>query len=63
MERTVKERVIKCIKLTVIFVSLNFMFDYFFRPSNIDLVRNFSVAVGVSIGINFGDKIFKRRKK
>jgi len=61
--KVTKGKVITCIKSSVLLTFLNFLFDYFFRPSNIDLVRNISVAVGVSVGVVFFSTIFDKKEK
>lgn len=55
---TNKKKSYLLIILFILYIIANFLFDYLFRPSNINLIRNISVALGVSIGITFGDKIF-----
>ncbi len=63
VKETVKKRVINCIKLSILFTFSNIIFDYFFRPSNIDLSRSISIGVGVSIGVNFFNGIFLKKGK
>jgi hypothetical protein len=62
MKGTLKKRVINCVILSVLFTFSNFIFDYFFRPSNMDLIRNISVAVGVSIGVIFLAPIINKKE-
>ncbi|MGO1371305.1 MAG: hypothetical protein ACTHVE_05565 [Senegalia sp. (in: firmicutes)] len=58
----IRKRVFKFVILFIFFGSLNYIFDYFFRPSNIDLLREFSVAFGLAFGISFLDIIFSKKK-
>ena len=51
----VRKKILRFIALFVLFVVLNYSFDYFFRPSNINLYRIFSIALGLSFGISFID--------
>lgn len=49
----IKGRLFKFIALFILFGVLNYVFDYAFRPSNIDLFREFSIALGLAFGISF----------
>lgn len=49
----IKGRLFKFIALFILFGVLNYVFDYAFRPSNIDLFRGFSTALGLAFGISF----------
>lgn len=60
--KVTKKRVISCFKYFVLLTFANLMYDYFFRPSNIDLTRSISVAVGVSIGVIFVSTIFEKKE-
>lgn len=62
MRKINKKNIIKCIKLLTTFSCLNFIGDYLFRPFNIDITRNISVAVGFSIGIVFFSGGFKKKE-
>ncbi|MBU3092375.1 hypothetical protein K2F40_13005 [Clostridium sp. CM028] len=59
--KVTKGKVITCIKFSVSLCFFNFLFDYFFRPSNISLARNISVAVGVAVGVVFYSTIFDKK--
>jgi hypothetical protein len=51
------------IRFTLILLFLgtsNHIFDYYFRPSNIDLFREFSTAFGIAFGATFGNIIFQK---
>ncbi|AQR91944.1 hypothetical protein [Clostridium saccharobutylicum] len=50
-----KERLFKFIALFILFSILNYVFDYTFRHSNIDLFREFSIAFGLTFIISFND--------
>lgn len=63
MNKTVKERIFFAIKLFISFVLFDFVFEYIFTPSHIDLLRSSSIALGLSVGIAFCDKIFRIKEK
>ncbi|WP_176718882.1 hypothetical protein [Caloranaerobacter ferrireducens] len=54
------KRLLKFISLFILLGALNYGFDYVFRPSNVNLYREFSIALGVAFGITFIDVIFKK---
>lgn len=58
----IRKRLIRFIVIFVIFSTLNYAADYFFRPEKIDLLRNMSVAFGSAFGISFFDVIFLKSK-
>jgi len=59
-----KKRIITFLKLFIIFSISSYIFDFVFRPSNIDVSRNISIAIGLAFGISFVDLlIFKDDKK
>jgi tryptophan-rich sensory protein len=58
----IRKILIKFIVLFISFGVLNYVFDYFFRPSNINFFREFSVALGLSFGITFIDATFLKSK-
>lgn len=58
----IKRRLIRFIVTFILFGSLNYIFDYVFRPSNINLFRNFSIALGTAFGISFVDVILLKKK-
>lgn len=53
----IRKKLFRLIALFALFVVLNYTFDYYFRPSNINLFRTFSIAFGLSFGISFIDVI------
>lgn len=59
----VRKRLFKFIALCVLFGGLNYGFDYVFRPSNIDLFREFSIALGLAFGASFIDVTFLKKKE
>lgn len=59
----IKNRLFIFIVIFVVFGSLNYGFDYFFRSSKVDLSREFSIAFGSALGISFFDVIFLKRNK
>lgn len=52
-----RRRLYKFIGYFIAFFVLNIIVDYFFK-STIDLLKNASVALGVSFGISFLDLLF-----
>ena len=59
----IRKRLLKFIAGFILFGALNYGFDYVFRPSNIDLFREFSTAFGVAFGASFIDVTFLKKKK
>lgn len=59
----IRKRVIKFITSFISLSILGLTFDYIFRPSNIDLIRNFSIAFGLAFGIAFTEVIFLKKKE
>jgi len=59
----IRKRLFKFIALFVSVGTLHYIYDYFFRPSNIDLFRAFSSALGLAFGISFIDVIFLKKKE
>jgi hypothetical protein len=59
----VRKRLFKFIALCVLFGGLNYGLDYVFRPSNIDLFREFSIALGLAFGASFIDIAFLKKKE
>ena len=59
----IKKYLVKAVILFISFGSLNFILDWIFRPSKVDLVREFSVAFGLAFGIAFSEAIFFKKKK
>lgn len=57
----IRKRIVKLILLFVAFAALNYSFDYIFRHSNIDLFRDFSIALGLAFGISFVDVSFLKK--
>lgn len=59
----IRGRLLRLIAIFIIFGALNYFFDYFFRPSKVNLFREFSIAFGVAFGMTFVDVIFLKNKK
>ena len=59
----IKKYLTKAVLLFISFGLLNFILDWIFRPSKVDLLREFSVAFGMAFGIAFVDATFLKRKK
>lgn len=58
----IRKRLFKFIALFILFGTLNYILDHVFRPSNIDLFREFSIALGLAFGISFIDVTFLKKK-
>lgn len=56
-----RKRLLKFIGMFVSFSVVILVLDYFFRPSEIDFVRTFSISLGSSFGMSFYD-LFKMKK-
>lgn len=59
----IRKRLIKFITLFILFGTLNYGFDYVFKPTGIDLFREFSTALGLAFGISFIDVTFLKKKE
>ena len=59
----IKGRLLRLIVIFIVFGTLDYFFDYVFRPAKVDLFREFGIAFGVAFGINFADIIFLKNKK
>ena len=59
----IKGRVVKFIVIFVVFGALNYFSDCIFRPSKVDLFREFSIPFGIAFGISFTDVIFLKEKE
>lgn len=60
---SLKKRLLKFLAMFTILVVLNFGFDYFFRPTKVDLLREFTVAFGIALGSTFTDVLFQKRNR
>lgn len=58
----VRKSILNFIILFSLFGAMNYGLDYIFRPSEIDLLREFSTAFGLAFGISFIDVIFLKKK-
>jgi len=63
MNKTIKERIFFAIRLFISFITFDIVFEYIFTPSHIDILRSSSIALGLSIGIAFCDKIFRIKER
>ena len=59
----IRKMLFKFIVAFVLFGALNYGFDYVFRPSNIDLFKDFSIALGLAFGGSFIDATFLKKKE
>lgn len=58
----IKVSIVKFISIILLFTAITYGFDYLVRPTEIDLVRNFSTSLGLSFSIAFFDIIFLKEK-
>ena len=59
----IKKYLVKAVSLFISFGLLNFILDWIFRPSKVDIFREFSVAFGLAFGIAFADATFLKKKE
>lgn len=59
----IKKRLFKFIASFVMLGVANYVLNYVFMPSNIDLFRVLSTALGLAFGISFIDVIFLKKEK
>lgn len=59
----IRKRLFKFFSLFILFGSLNYIFDYVFRHSNIDLSGAISKSVGLAFGISFFEVIFLKKER
>lgn len=58
----IKVSIVKFISILLLFTAITYGFDYLVRPTEINLVRNFSTSLGLSFSIAFFDIIFLKEK-
>lgn len=58
----IRGRIFKFIICFAIFGASNYILDYVFRPSKIDLFREFFISFGVAFGIAFIDVILSKKE-
>lgn len=58
----IKVSIVKFISILLLFTAITYGFDYLVRPTEIDLVRNFSTSLGLSFSIAFFEIIFLKEK-
>lgn len=59
----IRKKLFRFLALFILYGALNFVIDYIFRPSKIDLFREFSVALGLAFGSSFTDITFLKKKE
>jgi len=59
----IRKRLFGFIILFVSFGTSNYILDYIFRPDNISLFREFSIALGVAFGVTFADVTFLKKNR
>jgi hypothetical protein len=59
----IRKRLVRFIVLFALFGLLNCSLDYFFRHVHINLLKDFSIALGLAFGISFFDITFLKRNK
>ena len=57
----IRKSLFKFIILFVSFGTLNYMLDYIFRPNNMSLFKNFSIAFGLAFGVAFAEVTFLKK--
>ena len=58
----IRGRLLKFITFFIVFGMTNYLFDYFFRPEKVDLLRELSISLGLAFGISFFDVAFLKKK-
>ena len=58
----IRNVLLKFLSLFILFGILNYIIDFLFRPSNIDIFKELSVALGISFSISFGSVIFLKHE-
>jgi hypothetical protein len=58
----IKVSLVKFISILLFLTAINYGFDYLVRPTEINLIRNFSTSLGLSFGLAFFDIIFSKEK-
>ena len=58
----IKVSLVKFISILLFLTAINYGFDYLVRPTEINLIRNFSTSLGLSFGLAFFDIIFLKEK-
>lgn len=56
-----RKGLIKFITLFILYGTLNYIFDYIFRHSNIDLFKDFSIALGLAFATSFIDGTLEKK--
>ncbi|MFZ5967454.1 MAG: hypothetical protein ACOYVK_09820 [Bacillota bacterium] len=59
----IRKRLFKFVALFILFGTINYIFDYFIRPTNIDLFRELLIALGSAFGISFIDVTLLEKKE
>jgi hypothetical protein len=59
----IRKRIFKFIIYFILIGVINFIIDYIFRPTKIDLFREFSTPFGFALAVSFADIIVLRKKK
>ena len=58
----IKVSLVKFISILLFLTAINYGFDYLVRPTEINLIRNFSTSLGLSFSLAFFDIIFLKEK-
>lgn len=59
----IKKRMYRFLTSIVFLSGMSIIFSCFFKPAEIDYYKDFSIALGLSLGIAFFDLSFSRKKK
>lgn len=61
--KNIVKRLTRFIMIFLLVGILNYILDKIFTPSDIDLVKNFSIAFGLAVGVSFFDVILLKNKE
>lgn len=62
-DKKIVKRLTRFIMIFLLVGIFNYILDKIFTPSDINLVKNFSIALGLAIGVSFFDVILLKNKE
>lgn len=62
-DKNIVKRLTRFIMIFLLVGIFNYILDKIFTPSDINLVKNFSIALGLAIGVSFFDIILLKNKE
>ncbi len=62
-DKNIVKRLTRFIMIFLLVGIFNYILDKIFTPSDINLVKNFSIALGLAIGVSFFDVILLKNKE